>query len=108
MGLTVVVQQLVNEVDVRQKHAAAAIPNELELVQGLAVKDVNEGHRRTVNVHLPFFIPCLKKHEILLPFVTHNLPTSEASHRDDHGSALTAQRVRNAATISTGEQQLLS
>lgn len=66
--LTVVVEQLLNEVDVGQHHPSAAVSLERELVQSVALVEVG-----------------LQQTQVRLPLVPNHLPTGETSHRDNHG-----------------------
>ena len=67
--MRVVVEQLLNEVDVREQHPAAAVPREPELVQRLHLRHLRPIHQV----------------EVRLPLVPDHLAAREAAHRDDHG-----------------------
>lgn len=66
--LTVVVEELLDQVNVCEHHPPAAVSLQPQLVQGVTLVKV-----------------CLQQAEICLPLVSDHLPAREASHRDDHG-----------------------
>lgn len=66
-ALTVVVEQLLDQVDVGEHHSSAAVSLEPELVQSVALVKVG-----------------LQQAQVRLPLVPDYLPAGEASHRDDH------------------------
>ena len=66
--LTVVVEELLDQVHVCEHHPPAAVSLQPQLVQGVALVKVR-----------------LQQAEICLPLVSDHLPAREASHGDDHG-----------------------
>ena len=72
----VVVEQLVDEVDVREEHASAAVSVEAQLVQDLP--HVHLGPRIAVLVPLAHLLAKL------LPLVRDHLPAAEAANRNYH------------------------
>ena len=66
--LTVVVKQLLDQVNVGEHHSSAAVSLEAEIVQGISLVVVS-----------------LEQTQVRLPLVADHLPAREASHRDDHG-----------------------
>lgn len=67
-ALTVVVEQLLDQVDMGEHHSSAAVTLEPEIIQRVALVVVR-----------------LKQAQVRLPLVPDYLPTREASNRDDHG-----------------------
>lgn len=65
--LTIVMEQLLNQVHVRQKHSSAAVPSQAEFIQGVAFGSV-----------------LLEEGQVGVPLVADNLAASEATNRDDH------------------------
>ena len=72
----VVVEELVDEVHVRQEHPPAAVAGEAQRVQDLAHVHSLAG--------LAFDVSLPDQHAELFPAVGDDLAAAEATHRDDH------------------------
>ena len=66
-AFSVVVKELLNEVDVREHHATAAVATEAKLVHGISLREIG-----------------LQEIEVGLPLIPDYLAAGEASYRDDH------------------------
>ena len=72
----VVVEELVDEVDVREEHSAATIAGETKSIENLPNINSLAG--------LSFDVSLTNEHAKLFPAVGDDLTTTEAAHRDDH------------------------
>ena len=73
--VNVVIEQLIDEVDVRKEHAPAAIPSEAQLIEDLTNFDF---------LRLAILIAFAYHFTELFPFVCDHFTAAEASHRNYH------------------------
>lgn len=64
---TIIMQKLLNQVNMRQKHATAAVPTQAQLVKSVAL-----------------FVVFLKELQIRVPLVADNLAARKTAHRNNH------------------------
>ena len=85
----VVVEELLNQIDVREHHSPAAVALQPELVEGVALGVVR-----------------LQQLEVRVPLVAHDLAAREAAHGDDHGLRVAA--VQDPGPPRAGGRALLT
>nr|ACU15537.1 unknown [Glycine max] len=64
---SIVIEQLLNEINVGHKHAPTTIPNQSQCIQCIS-----------------FTVICLEKVQIGIPFVSNYLSTGKTTNGDDH------------------------
>merc|ERR1740130_1515777 len=82
----VVIQQLLDEVDVREQHSSAAVPAKPEGIEGVTL-----------------CVVALQELEVLVVLVADDLAASEAAHRDDHCAPSSRASTPRAAAVSLAQ-----